>query len=198
MLVIGPSIAIVGCAHPERPRLETFLASDADYLALPVGTQRIDAIWAFAVDAAGSERDALDLLGTISAIEGLKLQHPFNTGLTAAGVLAPNDKTGHFFAHAMWQYNDHRRLIPVAGINGIAWEVVGEIKSWFTSGAGYDFEDIWANRLGREFGRRLYAHHVNGEPPVLPSGIIQDRERFRPKRLMASSLPLPESTQHGE
>jgi len=189
VLALSVIVFGVGCTHPGTDALARFLESDPAYTKLPSGPQRVDAIWAHARNETGSDVGALDLLGSIAVAEGLKLRHPFDTGLTADGVLSPNDKTGHFFSHAMWQYYDHHRLIPVAGANGVAWEVVGEIKSWFTSGAGFDWEDIWANRLGREFGRRIYHAEKIGSAPVTPSQVIAEAEAFRPKKVAAEPPP---------
>ena len=186
------SMIPLGCTHAELGAIETFLATDADYLKLRRGAERVDAIWAYAVERTGSQRGALDMLGEISLGEGMQLRHTFNTGLSPGGVLARNDKTDHFFVSAMWQYHDQRRLIPVAGVNGVAWEIVGEVRSWIKGGRGYDLRDEWANRLGREFGRRLSAHHKGDGPPVVPGDIIAEAEQYRPPQVTGGlQHPVP-------
>ncbi len=176
-------IAIVctaGCAHPKAPELRTYIEQDGAYLALPNGPERADALWTRAVELGGDAATGLEILGTLSVAEGVVLQHPFNTGLTADGVLSCPDKTGHFFAYAMWRYKDHFHLIHTAGTLGVFWEVCGEVKRWVSGGDGFDMEDIWANRLGSAFAKELYRRLQAGEPPPLPSEIIAQADDFRP------------------
>jgi hypothetical protein len=159
-----------------------YLRTDSQYLQVALGAARVDAIFRRARAIAGSDGEALQLLGSLAVSEGLKLKHPFDTGLTASGPLSRSDRTGHFFSQAMWRYNDRRRLSRVAELNGFLWEVVGEIKSWVSSGDGFDWFDIWANRLGREFGDRVYDRRHDPDSCILPSEVIRQAEAFRPKR----------------
>ncbi len=176
-----------GCVHPRVDDMVAYLRTDSDYLQVALGAARVDAIFRRARDMAGSDGEALQLLGSLAVSEGLRLDHPFDTGLTASGPLSRRDRTGHFFAQAMWRYNDRRRLGRVAEVNGFLWEVVGEMKSWVSSGDGFDWFDIWANRLGREFGDRIYDGRNKLESVVQPSDVIRRAEAFRPKR--ATSRP---------
>ena len=182
LLLIG-AIA-PGCTlHSETPAILAFMQSDSVYAELPCGPQRVDALYGEAKNITGSDAGALDLLGSLAVYEGAKLRHPFNTGLTTAGILAPNDKTGHFFSHALWRYQDRERFIPMAETTGCFWEVLGEMKSWVSSGDGYDYRDLWANRLGREFADRLYAKRNTPNAQISPSEIIAEAERFRPEEV---------------
>ncbi len=156
---------------------------DADYLATERGPERVDAIWRQACIITGSNVEALDLLGMLAVQEGAKLNHPFSTGLCADGMLEPDDKTGHFFAHAMWAYHDFDRLVPMAEFNGFGWEIVGEIRSWFGWGVGFNWKDIWANWLGQEFGRRVRATRYDPSTPLRPSDVLSLAQRFRPAAL---------------
>ncbi len=175
-----------GCSHPYRTEIIAYVAHDEKYAALPRGVQRIDALWAKAVELTGSNTAALDLLGEYAVDEGLRLRHPFDTGLTEEGPLSPTDKSGHFFAHAMWRYNDHYRLIPVRGFNSVGWEVAGEIRSWFGLGSPFNWKDIWANELGWEFGKAVHASRNDRNARLQPSDIIKNAERFRPDELKSA------------
>ncbi|RJP34599.1 MAG: hypothetical protein C4547_10680 [Phycisphaerales bacterium] len=163
--------------------IETYMREDVRYLAAPRGPARVDALWAHARAIAGSNENALDLLGMLSVQEGVRLRHPFTTGLAADGMLEPNDKTDHFFAHAMWAYHDFDRLVPMAEFNGICWEIVGEIRSWFGWGVGFNWKDVWANRLGQEFGRRVRAARRDPTAELRPSNVLVIAERFRPPQV---------------
>lgn len=176
-----------GCSHPLSPQIEWFMAHDAGYANLPSGPQRVDALWREAIALAGSNRGALDLLGTLAAYEGFQRKHPFNTGLTAEGMLARTDKTDHFFAHAMWYYYDRQRPFGVAEFYSIGWEVLGELRSWFNLGSPFNWRDIWANHLGWEFGRRLHNNRHNPDYQIMPSDVISQAERFRPERVPPDS-----------
>jgi len=184
MALIPVSLGL-SCADPRRQDLVTFMHSDATYATLPRGPQRVDALWARARALTGSNKQAMNLLGSLAVDEGIKLKKPFNTGLSEGGALSPDDKTGHFFAHAMWQYYDHYRAIPVAELNGAAWEVAAEIRSWFGFGDGFNWRDIWANRLGREFGRRLFRTRHDLDAALVPSAIIEQADRYRPSKAAA-------------
>jgi hypothetical protein len=182
LLLIGA--VVPGCTlHPQTSAILAFMESDPAYAELPCGPQRVDAIYDRAKSITGSDAGALDLLGSLATHEGAKLKHPFNTGLTSEGVLARNDKTGHFFSHAMWQYQDQERLIPMAETTGYCWEVLGEMKSWVSTGDGYDYRDLWANRLGREFADRLYANRDSPDAQIAPSEVIAEAERYKPEEL---------------
>lgn len=171
-----------GCAQQDCSRIECFMRGNPLYAGLPQGPQRVDAIWEHATEITGSECGALDLLGSLAVSEGIHLQHPFSTGLTHDGTLSPHDKAGHFFASAMWQYHDSERLVPIAKLYGGFWEVLGEIRRWFSSGDGFDWADIWANRLGQEFGRRVYRNRA-ARTNVRPSHVIAEAESLRPQRV---------------
>ena len=171
-----------GCAHRRAAEITAFMYSDEAYLALPQGPERVDAVYAHAKRITGSDKEAIALLGSLAVHEGIQFRHPYNTGLTTTGVLASSDKAGHFFAHAMWQYQDEDRLVPWAETRGLMWEVVGEIKSWVSSGNGFDWDDIWANRIGREFGRRVYAGRGRSDAGLVPSAVIVEARGFRPTR----------------
>jgi len=169
------------CLHPQANEIRQYMQSDLTYNRLPRGPERVDAIFDHATKITGSKGQAVELLGSVAVHEGIQLKHPFNTGLTADGVLSCNDKTGHFFARTMWQYQDYGRLVPIAGTVSFTWEVCGEVKSWFSSGAGFDMEDVWANRLGSEFARRLH-ENLNGEGEhIMPSDVISRSADFRPE-----------------
>lgn len=184
-------VAATGCTHPRRYELETFMLSDAEYFRLPRGPRRVDALWEHARFLTGSDVGALDLLGSLAVEDGLKLKHPFNSGLSEEGMLAPNDKTGHFFAHAMWRYHDYRRPYSVAEINSCGWEVVGEIRSWFGHGVGFNWKDIWANRLGWEFARHIRLNERTGKGKTIPSDVLKHADRFRPEQLPDEELSPP-------
>jgi len=182
LLLIG--MVVPGCTlHPQTPAIRAFMQSNPAYARLPCGPQRVDALYRQAKTITGSDAGALELLGSLAVYEGAKLRHPFNTGLTTEGTLARNDKTGHFFAHAMWQYQDQKRLIPMAKTMGFSWEILGELKSWVSAGDGYDYRDLWANRLGREFADRLYAKRDTPNAQIAPSEIIALAEQFKPEEL---------------
>ena len=71
------------------------------------------------------------------------------------------------------------------------------VKSWFAGGDGYDMEDIWANRIGREFADRLFAYHQGQGPPVMPSNVIREAEEFRPHQVeleQTHDQPVPDSS----
>jgi len=199
-LVSLPGLALAvlalsgGCANPLRHDLEVFMLSEGSYVCLPRGPRRVDAIWERARALTGSDVAALDFLGSFAVAEGLKLNHPYNTGLSRDGMLEPDDKTGHFFAQAMWQYYDFRRPIPVAKLNGTLWEVVGEIRSWFGWGTGFNWKDVWANRLGREFGRSIHLRELHGGKSVVPSDVLAEAARFRPKQIPADAEEIPAGT----
>ncbi len=176
-VVVG-GITATGCAPAMGEDIVAFLQADAAYGEVPEGPGRVDAIYLHARALTGSDAGALELLGGLAVHRGARLEHPFNTGLTAEGPLSRNDRTGHFFSQALWQCQDRSRLIPMAKFLGYVWEFIGEVKSWFAGGDGFDWYDIWANRLGREFGRRVYTNHTGRT--VLPSEVIQDAELFRP------------------
>lgn len=173
------TLALVGCTPRGAGQVTTFMHANRAYLALPRGPERVDALWEHARVVAGSDEAALCLLGRIAVQDGIQLKHPFNTGLTTDGPLSPKDKTGHFFTHAFWHDEDRGRLIPWAPIGGIAWEVLGEIRSWFTAGAGYDRTDLWANRLGSVFADRLGA--AGGDGSIRPSEVISQADALRPR-----------------
>lgn len=182
LLLIGA--AVPGCTlHPQTPAIRAFMKSNPAYARLPCGPQRVDALYRQAKTITDSDAGALELLGSLAVYEGAKLEHPFNTGLTTEGILARNDKTGHFFSHAMWQYQDQERLIPMAKTTGCLWEILGEIKSWVSAGDGYDHRDLWANRLGREFADRLYANRDTPDAQIVPSEIIAQAKQFRPEEI---------------
>ena len=171
------------CAPAPSSDITFFLQTDPEFRQLPRGPRRVDAIFAHARETTGSDSAAIDLLGSIAYWEGLDGNHPFETGLSVEGVLAPQDKATHFFLHAMWRYQDRQRLIPVAPLGSVVWEVVGEMKLWLGHGVGFDWRDIWANRLGWAFADRLYDHQHEGGPPVVPSDVIAEADRYRPARV---------------
>lgn len=180
-----------GCTHPGTEHILQYMSQDEAYLALPSGPARVDALYQEARTLTGSNAGAIDLLGSIAATEGVQLRHPFNTGLTATGPLSPVDKTGHFFSHAMWRMQDRHRIIHVATFNSYAWEVLGEIKSWFDRGKGWDWDDIWANRIGQAFADRVYE---NQNAPLLPSEIIRTANQFMPSAVAERDDPRAVST----
>jgi len=158
------------------------MQTDPAYAALPMGASRVDALYEEAKRLAGSDEGALQLLGQVSIREGSQLRDVFTTGLTGEGLLAPADKTSHFFAHAMWRYYDHERLVPLAASMSFLWEILGEMKSWVSRGDGFDWRDVWANRLGWEFGDRLHAVRTWKQYQLLPSDIIRQADAYRPPR----------------
>ena len=182
---VSAALLATGCVHPRVDDMVVYLRADSEYAQVAFGAARVDAIFRRARAMAGSDSEALQLLGSLAVSEGLKLRHPFDTGLTASGPLSRRDRTGHFFSQAMWRYNDRRRHSRVAELNGFLWEVVGELKSWVSSGDGFDWFDIWANRLGREFGDRIYDGRHDPDSAILPSEVIRLADEFRPKRAVS-------------
>jgi hypothetical protein len=170
-----------GCAtrHPAQERvLRTYMAADPAYAVLPPGAPRVDALYMHARQLTGSDAGAIELLGDLAVREGAQLRHPFNTGLAADGPLADHDRTGHFFAAALWTWEDAQRLVPLADSNAFWWEVLGELKSWVSSGAGFDPIDLWAHALGCEFARRVRA--AGGRAFILPGAVLSQPEHWRP------------------
>lgn len=190
LLVVLAASLCAGCAtrHPAQERvLRAYMSADPAYGALPSGAPRVDALYMLARQLTGSDAGAIELLGDLAVREGAQLRHPFNTGLTADGPLAEHDRTGHFFAGALWTWEDAHRLVPVAESNAFWWEVLGELKSWVSSGAGFDPLDLWAHTLGCEFARRVRA--AGGATLILPSAVLSQSERWRP----AGARPVPRS-----
>lgn len=183
------AVALGACTHPQTDALLEYMHTDEAYLALPRGPQRVDALFTRASELGGSPEEGLDILGTLAVAEGAALKHPFNTGLTEDGVLSCPDKSGHFFAYAMWRLHDEHRLIPLAGTLGVFWEICGEVYKWFTGGAGFDMEDIWANRLGGAFAKELHHRRARGQPAPLPSEIIAEAENYRPTAVDPDAVP---------
>ena len=186
-LALAVALVCSGCAtrHPVHEQaLRVYMATDCTYRALPCGAARVDALYVFARRISRSDRAALELLGDLAVREGAHLRHPFNTGLLSSGPLADADRTGHFFAGALWTTEDYDRAIPTAESNAFWWEVLGELKSWVSSGAGFDYLDLWAHELGCEFARRVKA--AKGEL-ILPSAVLTEAERFRPRELQAGA-----------
>jgi hypothetical protein len=183
------SAAWSGCLHPQANEIRQYMQSDSTYNQLPPGPQRVDAIFDHATSITGSKEQAVELLGSLAVHQGIRLKHPFNTGLTADGPLSCNDKTGHFFTRTMWQFQDYNRLIPVAGTFSFLWEVCGEVKSWFSTGAGFDMKDVWANRLGKEFARQLHENPNRESQPIMPSDVISQAPDFRPKSVPPHAPP---------
>jgi hypothetical protein len=183
LLVTATTALSGGCQHPMQADIESFMYLDTDYNRLPTGPQRVDAIWNHAREMTCCNTCALRLLGSVAVYDGLKLRHPFNTGLTTYGPLSSNDRTGHFFAHAMWYNDDQSRLIPIADFNSVGWEVIGEVRSWFKSGVGFNWKDIWANRLGWAFGRKVYETRFDPSERLLPSETIREAAKYRPDEL---------------
>ncbi len=183
-MILCASMLTAGCTpHSKRPGIIAYIHHDPVFSALPPGPQRVDALWLEALALTETKEEALDLLGELAVDRGLLREHPFNTGLTETGMLAPNDKAGHFFAHAMWRFHDHDRLIPVSEFNGVAWEVVGEVRSWFGIGFGFNRRDIWANYIGRAFGDSVYDYQFGQSVVPLPSTLIEKAEEYRPSEL---------------
>lgn len=181
---------LAGCVtrHPVQERmLRAYAAGDPAYAALPWGVPRTDALYMLARQLTGSDAGAIELLGDLAVREGAQLRHPFNTGLAADGPLAEHDRTGHFFAGALWTWEDAHRIVPLADSNAFWWEVLGELKSWVSRGAGFDPLDLWAHALGCEFARRVRA--AGGESLILPSAVLSQPERWRP----AEATPAPRS-----
>lgn len=182
LLVASP----IGCAAPPLAAdLRAYMRDDPAYGALPTGPARVDALFLHACELTGSPNGAIELLGGLSLSEGIELRHPFNTGLAVDGPLSRNDRTGHFFVHAMWRSRDRASLIHVGSFNAIAWEVLGELKSWFTGGDGWDWHDLWANALGREFADRLATAARRGDRPPMPSEVLRVAAVFRPAAIPA-------------
>ncbi len=188
LLVALPAAIDAGCTLPPRHQaLREYIASDPTFHNLPGGPERIDALFIHAVDLTGSDREALRLLGSIAAYDGTHLAHPFDTPLTCQGPLALVDKTTHFFAQAWFEYQDCERLIPLAAMKGFCWECLGEFRSWFTDRSGFNWLDIWANHLGREYGRRVYRNRGRPAGGILPSTVLTDIERFKPRQVSTRS-----------
>ncbi len=183
-------LAHLGCAAPPMSgELRAYMRDDPAYAALAHGPDRVDALFVHARKLTGSAEGAIELLGGLSLSEGIVLRHPFDTGLTADGPLSRHDRTGHFFAHALWRTRDRNALIRVGSFNAVAWEVLGEIKSWFDGGDGWDWDDLWANALGREYSDRLHEAALRGDSPPMPSEVLRDADLFRPGEISPASSP---------
>lgn len=191
-LVLLPLVPLIlaGCGTPHEKQLQQYLASSTQYLSLPPGPERLDAAFLEARRLAGTNKGALALLGRVAVGHGLRLRHPFNTGLTPRGPLAPVDKAGHFFAHAWWEYQDRSRWLPLGRVLGYVWEGIGEVKSWVATGAGFDWTDIWANRIGRRFGAMLHDHRNDPDFLLLPSAALEHINACRPEHV-TSAEPDP-------
>lgn len=172
-VALGSGLIILGaCAHPGDQRLRMYIDSE-DYARIAPGPKRVDALYSQARMIAGSDPQALALLGAVACHDGARLKHPFNTGLTTTGSLATTDKTTHFFAYAWWQYQDRRSLIHTAKTKAYFWEVLGEIRSWFTPSAGFDRSDLHAGRLGGQFAL-LITTTPTPDPDIMPSTVLNE------------------------